>query len=252
MRVVYVVGDRFEGFSGNSRVTTVRQFCKLAEVGAVAAGTSVIIGQGVSRSGKQQIKRCLTESGLEASVNLVDHSSPKADRHLCHKHRPENSLISIPRRVDDTQFEMDLVIDDGCADLSDHVTGQHLQGMLLMEAARQTFLAVSEAYYGEGLSRYFVINTMNVEYLNFAFPLPTLIRYDVDALERKNHGTLRFESTVTFVQCEREICRVHVVFSVYGTEYLERREAIAAADSLQHYLNSLSHEANRSSARLSD
>jgi A-factor biosynthesis hotdog domain len=252
MRVVYVVGDRFEGFSDNSRVTTVRQFCKLAEVGGVTAGTRVILGQGVSRTSKQQIRSCLTASGLEASVNLVDHSSPKADRYLCHKHRPENSLVSIPRRVDETQFEMDLVIDDGCADLSDHVTGQHLQGMLLMEAARQAFLAVSEAYYGEGLSRYFVVNTMNVEYLNFAFPLPTLIRYDVDALERSRHGTLRFESTVTFVQCAREICRVQVVFSVYGTEYLERREALAAADSLQHYLNSLGHEPARSVALLAD
>jgi hypothetical protein len=249
MNVIYVVGDRFEGFSDNARVTTIRQFCKSAVVGGFTPGTKAIIGQGVSKANVQRMRRCLTESGLEASVDLIDFSSPKADRYLCHKHRPENSLISVPRKVSDTLYEMDLVIDDGCSDLSDHTTGQHLQGMLLVEAARQAFLSVTESQYiNDAIPRYFVINTLNVEYPAFAFPLPTLIEYEILAFERGKHETLRFDSLITFVQCSRQTCRVRVSFCVYGLDYIEKREATGAAESLQHYLNSVSAEASRNGA----
>lgn len=44
-------------------------------------------------------------------------------------------------------FESHLMLNDRCAEMSDHVTGQHLQGMILIEAARQMTLAVTEMYF---------------------------------------------------------------------------------------------------------
>ena len=238
--IIYIVGDRFEGFSKNSQVTTVAQFCKLAETVGFLPGTKAIIGQGVSRTNVMRLRQHVTAVGQESSVDFVDFSAPKADRNLCNKHRPENSLLSIPRKVAENVYEMQLLIDDGCAEMSDHVTGQHVQGMVLVEAARQSFLAVTEAYYADTncAGRYFVINSMNVEYMNFAFPLPTVVRYEVLDLTHKKHGTIVSESAISFLQCGSEICRVRVGFAVYGTDYLSQREAAVADRTFRNYLAS--------------
>jgi hypothetical protein len=85
-------------------------------------------------------------------------------------------MISIPERVGEDRYHACLVVDDRCAEMSDHTTGQHLQGMLLMEAARQMSLAVTEHYFLQhkpGSSSFFVINRFDVEFLRFAFPVRT-------------------------------------------------------------------------------
>jgi len=65
---------------------------------------------------------------------------------------------------------------------SDHRTGQHVQGLLLIEAARQMMLSVSESYLpGEntGARYYVVLNSVNTGYLQFALPLPTLLSNEI-------------------------------------------------------------------------
>lgn len=250
MNTIYVVGDKFERFSENQHVVTVKQLCKLAELNGFSPITRVVLGQGLSRMSVERIRTLIRDRGLEAVVDIVDLFTPKADRNLCHKHKPENSLISIPRKIDERTYETDMLIDDSCADMSDHMTGQHIQGMVLLEACRQTFIAITESFYTEGApdhSRYFVINAINIKYMTFVFPLPTTIRYEIVDFEQRKHGNLYFRAYVRFFQCDKEACVAEVEFSTYNRGFLERREAMAANQHLEQYLSSFPSKAPRPS-----
>jgi hypothetical protein len=60
-------------------------------------------------------------------------------------------MLSLPRRVSESCFEADVLVDDAGEHMSDHVSGQHLPGMVLIEAARQMILAVTEEFFSESL-----------------------------------------------------------------------------------------------------
>src|SRR5439155_12080056 len=126
--------------------------------------------------------------------DLEPRAFQRASGKLSHKHLPSNTLISHPYESDIADvYEASLLVDDACADMSDHVTGQHLQGMIFIEAARQMFLAVSECYHLRDQSDktfYFVINSFNVSFHAFAFPVRTQIRYHVLRKEIRKQGTL--------------------------------------------------------------
>lgn len=63
-----------------------------------------------------------------------------------HKNKAENVLISEVSQIDVASYQCHLLIDDGCAEMADHVTGQHVQGMVLLEACRQMVNSVSERF----------------------------------------------------------------------------------------------------------
>ncbi|MNP31136.1 A-factor biosynthesis hotdog domain protein [compost metagenome] len=121
-----------------------------------------------------------------------------AGKRLSRKYRPENVLISIPERTDDGIYTASLLLHAQNELLLDHLTGQHVQGMVLLEACRQMLLAVTERFHldeYEPPKRYFVLNEMNVRYTAFAFPLPlSPPRYEAAAYRSRRcacgHGDL--------------------------------------------------------------
>ncbi len=85
--------------------------------------------------------------------------------------------IGVAEKVNENLFSLPLLIDERCELMTDHQTGQHIQGMILVEACRQTFIAVTEEFYMSDKvgQSYYVINDMNIKFSNFLFPLPAVI-----------------------------------------------------------------------------
>ncbi|MFP2929959.1 AfsA-related hotdog domain-containing protein [Pyxidicoccus sp. 3LG] len=169
-----MVGDGFAGFaSENPDVITISELERRLASGGLQEELTLTEGQGISRERRRHLRECVARAQPRLHLqSLPEPAGPK----LVHKRAPENVMISIPERVGEDLYHACLVVDDRCAEMSDHTTGQHLQGMLLMEAGRQMSLAVTEHYFLQqkpGRSNFFVINRFELEYLKFAFPVRT-------------------------------------------------------------------------------
>lgn len=133
---------------------------------------------------------------------------------------------------------MDLCIDENSELMRDHQTGQHVQGMVLVEASRQAFLAVPEAFFqdeGED-SAYFVINSVTTEFMGFVFPIRSHIDYRVvskDINERRK----KFSVEIEIIQGGEIRTRSTISFTVYPNRIISEREAALARDAVKVFLS---------------
>lgn len=231
-----IVGDRFEQFAGNQQVLTISAAETLLAQNQVDHNVRLLLGQGVSSS---RLESLISLAEGEKKRSLLAFNRPeKAGRGHAHKHDPSNSMVSMPRRVGPSSFLLDVWLDDECAELSDHMTGQHIQGMVLLEATRQAFLAVTEEFYlkDDPASSYFVINQMDSEYLQFVFPLPISILYEVEEHEPGKRNSHRFQVRMSVIQNEKICCVVKTRFSTYHDSFISAKEERMAVTALEHEL----------------
>lgn len=155
----------------------------------------------------------------------LQHNLPRAVRRLAHKAKVENICISYPRRISQNEFEIELQFSGQNELFLDHMTGFHIQGMALSEAARQAFLAVTEEFFlPKGNEKfYFVIRHQNVAFENFVFPFSAKSLYRIREHSRKE-GRQGFVVDMKLLQAGEVCCRVDVSFTVFEAEKISRRE----------------------------
>lgn len=127
----------------------------------------------------------------------------------------------------------------------DHLTGQHIQGMVLTEACRQMFLAVTEQFCLDGYpaaKRYFVINSMHIRYQAFAFPLPAEIRYRLLSQEQPRADRVSIHADIDIWQGNEVTASMEVKFTVFDDVYISNRESKLAAEAVQNYVKQLQSE----------
>lgn len=239
--VILVVGDRFGGFADKSGTMTASELGNmLREDSALAVGSESVFvpGQGLSQEQLRQIYEEAAARGLKPAFEHWEAvlKVPKAGGELTHKRKPENRLVGVPRRIEEDRFELDLMIDDRNEIMSDHVTGQHLQGMLLIEACRQAFLAVTEKFFlseHEGRSYYFVINDMSVSYHGFAFPVDAAIDYRVLESHSPEPSRHSFVVEKGVVQNGEVVTRVRTGFTAFDSALLKPKECKKAEKALR-------------------
>ncbi|MFH0180586.1 AfsA-related hotdog domain-containing protein [Streptomyces cacaoi] len=237
---LFLVGDVFSEFAGHQGVLTVSQLARLIRNGAFPEGADMVRvtpGQGVSLFDVQFVRDTLARRGLAHRVVIDDEVlHARAGREIAHKHRPENVLISRPRPVRAGLFEADLLVDADNEVMSDHLTGQHMQGMLAMEAGRQMFIAVAEQFYlpPEAVGdSYFVIDTFATRYRNFLFPLPAVVRCDVLAHRSPHRTRTTFHCELSVNQGGSATAELEVRFTAFATDVSHTKETRAAERSLQ-------------------
>ena len=239
---LYVVGDRFAGFAVPTRALTLSSFLKGLRAGAyddVSGPMLLRAGQGISKYEWDHIHDELTRRGLEGRVLPQDRPPRLARRTEAHKHREENVLIADLGRHDDQIFHAALRLHQNNELLLDHQTGQHVQGMVVVEATRQMFLAVTEQYY---LSQrpehqyYFVINSLATTFENFLFPVDARIRYLIESAELSDPTRLEFTARVDIEQGGRRSARCQVAFTAFDNVVLEQIEHRRAEGALEHIL----------------
>lgn len=234
--VVYLVGDKFKRFSeANPGVVTQSDLENVVETRQLGSDLLVVIGQGLNQERLATLRRRMRENRLEERILFAGGVREPIERDHVHKQSPENVMIGQPTKVSETEFDIPVLVDERCAEMSDHVTGQHVQGMVLLEAARQAFLAVTECFYMEAEQRgryYFVIQDLRMRYESFAFPLPTAIRYRIDRADIDKRGNMAFGVHMAFRQGGQVVSEAAVSFVAYVWRFVERMESQRARQAL--------------------
>ena len=185
-----------------------------------------LVQQGVDyRSLASAVKNRNTEQNADLFALEASHCGARATRRLAHKARSENILISTPRALDEKNYEMDLCFSSQNEFFLDHMTGMHIQGMALIEAARQAFLAVTEAHFlqDDGKDYYFVIKSMDTSFQNFVFPFDATLKYEVIDVRRKD-TRLGVEAVITILQGGEVCTTINVAFTAFEAEKIAVRE----------------------------
>ena len=111
-----------------------------------------------------------------------------------------------------------LLIDDECADLSDHVTGKHVQFMVLLEAARQMGNAVTQKFHSTAAKMYLAEN-INVDFKAFAYPFQVDLEYRVLERNLRTTGDGKMAVRIDFRQQGKVIAQLTLTFTVPNSSY---------------------------------
>lgn len=219
-KLLYLVGKKFSEFLSNKEVNSVEGFIK-KRMGASEASKEVIykLGQGCS---EHEIDQLISES--------VDGNFAKAfvkeAKEFVHKKDAKNVMITKPSLIEKDYYKAFLMLDDECAEMSDHVTGQHIQGMVVIEAARQMMLSVTENYFltkEQQGKMWVILNEINTTFLAFLFPLEVEIYYRAEIIKNSNSRS-KHRAEVSFFQSGKLAAKINISFSVYEQEWLARHE----------------------------
>lgn len=236
---VWVVGECFQSFAELDRVYTVSGLVRhLRELDPSAhdGGLAVRIGQGVGGYEREYLRSVIDRRGLGDRVYLAVPEVALARRDVVHKHRQSNVLLGDIRQVQLTGFVAALRLADENELLLDHQTGQHVQGMVVVETVRQMFLGVFETGYRHRwpLREYYVVwGRTKLDFQNFLFPLPAEVRCEVREARLSDPEKLEFEVVMDIEQGGRPVARAEVGFAAFDVVRIgpiERRRAVQALD----------------------
>jgi len=240
-KIIFVVGNKFHEFSKHESVKTIGELGKMVRTHSfdgLPSGSRLVAGQGAREAEIQALHDqgvwSLAAHGVDISPSLQ--RRPRASRLQTHKHHLRNAIISHPERLNDDHFQAELLLDERSELMNDHQTGQHIQGMILIEAARQMFLAVTEEYFigtQESEPYYFVINQMSVSFTGFVFPVAAILDYRIKSKDISNPSKLRFDVTTSVVQGGASVTEVSFKFAAYYAANIKQKENQQAEKLLQ-------------------
>ena len=233
MQTIIIVGEKFAAFARAGQVQCISAVQALFEQPDVQLGNvEFVLGQGVSPARVSALLRLAETRGLRKNLRF-DQIEKCGQRHV-HKQQPQNSVVSVPKRLGEDLFSSELSLEDDCELLSDHVAGKHLQGMVLIEAARQMCLAVTEEFFSAAYSSgtAFLWTSISVRFLGYAFPSHLHLVYRVLEHTQKQAKSDSFVVEIEFVQGKNAVAACNLTFETRDKVAVERREtklALAAA-----------------------
>lgn len=225
-----VVGDRFADFADAVGADSFSAFVRALDAGDfdhVHGPVHVVTGQGVDDYEVDHLRDAVERRGLADRVVLRHHAAEPARRQDVHKAREDNVLVAGLTRVDEENYEARLRIHDHNELLVDVQDRGHVQGMVVIEAARQMLLAVTERYFTSRWPQqryYIVLNSLNTSFTNFLFPVDAELRLTVTDSDISEPGRLTFSVTVETAQAGRVAARVDADFAAFAPGLLEDKE----------------------------
>lgn len=213
-KVTYIVGQRIK-----------QQFNGISEVNLVTFGefidnhesqlnnlndTEFKIGQGLSKANIDKIFK-LAKGYLKNSYDNL----PIIDNSVTHKHHIYNTMISVPHKLNENLYCSYLFIDEHCNEMRDHLTGYHIQGMVLIEAARQMVNAVTEEFLIDQANHYaLVLKGLKADFLSYTFPFEVKLICKVLNIKHGFRGSFNAEVQINFIQNAIETLCVTIVCQV--------------------------------------
>ncbi|MFD6530638.1 AfsA-related hotdog domain-containing protein [Streptomyces sp. NPDC060184] len=220
-----VVGDRFEEFLTNRGALAASAVLADLEAGHLDAATVLVPGQGLTRD---QRVRLSALSGNDVPLPV--------DRHLTHKRVDKNVLVGPVEPTDDGHYRAPLLLDERVEVLEDHLTGQHIPAVTLLEAARQAWTVVAEQHLlvGEEPTR-FVIGAIRSAFHSFVFPLPATIEYRPLA-DLEGPAGRSLEALLVILQNGRAAAEFEVRLHIVPEPLARRQESMAARQAVRDTL----------------
>jgi len=232
--IYYIIGNAYKEFSRMPNAISYDEVLRSVESESNHLKYVYLsLGQGLNIIEKEKLGQLENEGKLGFIINRHHRLAPKK---LSHKTKVHNTMISEPLLIDkDKKYTAYLLLDDDCAEMSDHITGMHLQGMVLTEAARQVMLAVGEKFILpdnlKGQS-YFALRRVNSIYHQFAFPLDMQIIHEIKSLKIRGKICI-VETVTTFIQNEKKVTEVEIDYIASDKQDLINKEALMAEIALQ-------------------
>lgn len=238
---IYIVSSKFRDFCDGEQIWDYQT--ALDNLPAIALKVDkIILGQGLGREHRQRLLERLTFLNASRSILLQDHIHQRVAKEKVHKVREHNVMVSAPDYLREGVYQAFLVVDEGCAEMSDHQTGEHVQGAVLIEAARQMFMACATSYElsPEASAKIgdmqFALNEMRVVFHNFVFPIETRIELHFAGAEVREK-TAEGKARIVFFQNDKACCEVFCTaqaFSKKMLKVLETKSARSARRSAIH------------------
>lgn len=151
---IVIVGNGFKDFSDKESVWAIDDYLQDAQ-----KDISVILGQGLVDKDFEAIKN-------KVSCDVINIS--QIAKEMTHQQNDRNVLVYNLRNTGKEHFQANIYIRGENDLLQDHITGIHVSGMILVEAARQLFIAslMNDGY----LDDRFVLNNIYTSFLSYVFP----------------------------------------------------------------------------------
>ncbi|WP_194916454.1 AfsA-related hotdog domain-containing protein [Catenulispora rubra] len=240
---IVLVGDRFDHFSGAGLGVGVTGFAEAVGRGDyddLAGPVQVHLGQGLDEAAVAEAGEAVERRGLARQLLLDPRDLPTpVETRAVHKHDARNVLLADFEHCGPYTFEASLRLHNDNELLQDHQAGAHLQGMVLVEAARQMFLAVCElAYLRPWPDRRFsfLLTQVDTKFERLVFPLPMQMRLTAHRADTENVNRMQFDTETRFVQGGREAATTRVAAMVRPldrTTPVELRTAATAIAALE-------------------
>lgn len=243
---IVIIGNRLTEFANNENILTYEQFNYLLKIESKLSESQnkykIHLGQGLSDLQIESICNQIQKKELKNRFKFFEgfHNISRASRLLTHKHKIENSMISEPEKISELEFKSYLMLDDSCAEMSDHLTGQHIQGMVLIEASRQMINSISEKYLitkNITKKKGFVLNFLNSEFYEYVFPLDVELIFRLEKIRNGLDGNFKAEASVQIIQNNKPMMTVEIGFSVMEKTTLINIESQMAKLAVKQKIN---------------
>lgn len=228
---LHLIGENFGSFISNNceQAVGINEF--LTHIDKFLSIDCIYkIGQGLSDIEIEKL-RIIKNKYPNLQIHLLN---DRENKYFVHKVYDKNVMITKPIRLREDIFKSNLLLDDDCAEMSDHVTGQHIQGTVIIEAARQMMLSVTENYFVDFELKnkvWFILNKISINFFSFLFPIEIEIIYKVDIFRSSGHRR-KFIADMVFYQGKKEGARIEISYCVYDKEFLTAKEAQLAKEKI--------------------
>lgn len=172
------------------------------------------LGQALSDEDVDRLASILKRHGLDHKIASSEFTA--LDKKIAHKCLKENVLIGpISKEPETGAYKSALIVHAKNDIISDHVTGEHLSGMVLVEAARQLTMAVAdEILRGRGERMYYLLHDIHAIYDTFVHPFETSMELVVSEMEEKGIRCY-FDTTIGFFQGGKLCTTVRLTYTAY-------------------------------------
>lgn len=237
--VFYIIGDKFRSFADDNVILAYSEAVEHVKILAQIA-KCVVFGQGISMAQVMRFNEMLQAVSGVRNIRVLHRTHQRVQKELVDKDADCNVLISFPDPCGPKSFQSHLLIDSNCTELASINSEQHIQGVLLVEAARQMCIACVRAYNvapgfppGPEPMR-FTLNKLSVSFDNFVFPLTARLKLTLDEVQ-VDGASASGRATIKVIQFDRTCCDMKFYTSAYAAKVfnsLEARSVIKARNRL--------------------
>ncbi|HEX3614140.1 MAG TPA: AfsA-related hotdog domain-containing protein [Sporichthyaceae bacterium] len=242
LTTVCLVGDQFAQFATHQSVRTVSGFVAEVRAGCfdnLRGPLSISWGQGITTYDRDFVRDGLRSRGLLDSVLLESEEPAVVSRSRTHKQREANAVLAGLRSTGDDTYRASLRLHPENEFLLDHQSGEHLQGMVVIEAFRQMFISVCEQFVAVRWPdrRYsYIWHGMDLRFQNFLFPVQADVECRVRDADLDDPGRLRMTVDLTVHQAGQKCASAGIEFTAFDKDGLVPKEHRAAGKTIDAVL----------------
>src|SRR3990167_28317 len=241
-----IIGNGFSAVSNHMKILTYSELLTNIHNRKIF-NACLHVEQGVSEKQVSWLKQLLKKYHMNNEISVVSYFDKfqRCPGALNHKVFNYNTLISTPKKINQSHYYSVLMIDDRCAEMSDHTSGQHIQMMVLIEAARQMVLAVTEKFFIDSSMRSklsFVANSIESTFSQFIFPFSTEMHCYILKQRILQGNNITNFLKIEFMQNKTFCAEIRMNSSALTKDFLKNKENAMVSLVSRTYLQALENE----------